>query len=1284
MINTFKYIACCLVGVLASLPLQAQNIIRPKIAGPGNLWVNSYNGVLFFGQTDFETQNSAMPMQLRFYYNSSASSKDYGFGLGFSMGYEMRYREDIIGGVDIESGDGRCDHFTKYGDEYKAPTGVFSTLVRPTFDTYLLTTKDGTKYFFDNAHHRKVTAIEDRNGNRTTFKYQDTLLVEVKDAVDHTITLSYTDGLMTQSSTTFSPGKYKYEYDGLRRLRKRIDPLGNVTLYDYSRQNKLDEITDANGNKTLIDYNDSGMVSRLKTDVSDKSIRYEDNKTVFIDYTEPNNVYSYYQWDDKGRAIEKVGLCCGIQSTLKYDDNNNIAQRIDANGNATNYTYDDQGNMLTLRDPLGYTEQYTYEPNFNQVASFCDKNGNSYTFSYDTKGNLTALDGPLGFNNRYSYNEHGWQTMITDANGNITRITYNSDGTKSSVTNADGGVVKYTYDTYGRMKSQTDPMGNTTSYTYDNLGRLTKEINALGYATTATYDKVGNVVRVLDAIGNISAYSYDALGHMTSVTDAAGNVTIFEYDGRGNALAEINALGIRQEITYNDRNKINSYTNGAGEKTWYDYDANGNLIMVIEPNGNVVSYEYDELGHLTEISDNIGIIAIAKYDKNGNRVLISDGLNRNVSYNYDELNRLISEVLPSGSKTTYRYDFNGNIVSKTDALGHVTSFSYDAMNRNTSYTDANGAKTQYVYDINSNMTHITDVNGNTTTYSYDALNRNTAITFANGRSIMYSYDELGHIINSKDRAGNIFEYAYDPIGNLLKKTYPDGSTDSYTYNALNQMLSAINNDAVVTFTYDQAGRILSETLNGKSTTYIYDIPAGKRTLIYPSGMRVEERRNARNLISNIIQNGEEVITMSYDLANQKNSQSYANGITTYFGYNENGWLTSIKDNGNILNYEMSYDAIGNIIERKDMINSERTEAYEYDPINQIISFKRGSTENNYFVYDLMGNRIRTIENGIVTNYVSNNVNAYTSISGGHNFTPMYDENGNLRNYDNHSFEYNYNNKLVSTNQTESSFKYDVFGRRVSKNDIKFYYSGNQMIEKSSESGCVTYLFGNKIDEAIQMKNDSGVYYYHTDLLGSIHSISNQRGFLVESVIYNAYGLPSFINKDNMPMTISSIDNNLLYAAREYDYESETYCYRARNLNVDIGRFMQNDSLIDIHKMNQYLFLNNNPIGNLDLNGHEVIAGTVSLTLAIVAIGGVASVGSLLHAFQINGGFSIPRVGPISRPYFNPHYNPCNDPKSDAYLTCYCICRRPHRSCEPGGFGSIFTERCDCNKYLHQF
>lgn len=1182
MIKTFKYIACCLVGVLALLPLQAQNLIRPKIAGPGNLWVNSYNGVLFFGQTDFETHNSAMSMQLCFYYNSSSNKNDYGFGLGFSMGYEMRYREDVIGGVDIEFGDGRTDHFTKYGDEYKAPAGVFSTLIRPTFDTYLLTTKDGMKYFFDSAHHRKVTAIEDRNGNKTTFKYQDTLLIEVKDAVGHTITLNYSDGLLIQASANFSPGKFKYEYDGLRRLRKRIDPMGNVTLYDYSRQNKLDEITDANGNKTLIAYNDAGMVSRLKTDVSDKSIRYDGDKTVFIDYTEPNNVYSYYRWDDKGRAIEKVGLCCGIQSTLKYDDNNNIAQLIDANGNATNYTYDEQGNMITLRDPLGYSEQYSYEPIFNQVSSYRDKNGNSYTFSYDTKGNLTNISGPLGFNNRYTYDEHGWQTMFIDANGGVTRISYNDDGTTSSIINPDGGKINYSYDTFGRISSKTDPMGNTTLYTYDNLGRVTKEINALGYATSLTYDKVGNIIRVMDAAGNITAYSFDALGQVTSMTDAMGGVYSYKYDGRGNAIIVDDPMGIRQILTYNDRNKVNSYTNGEGEKAYFDYDLKGNLIAEMLPNGNMISYEYDELDRLIEINDNLGLIATYTYDGNGNQLSVTDGLDRTMTYTYDELNRCTTEILPTGSSKKYNYDSNSNLLSIIDANGNVTACTYSSLNLPLSYNNALSARTHFEYDANGNLTKVTDAKGNSTTYAYDALNQNTVITFANGQSLQFTYDELGRIIASKDRAGHEFKYNYNAFGNLLTKFYPDGTTDKYIYDGIKRMLSAINKDATVNFTYDRAGRLKSEALNGKVTAYSYDVASGKRTLTYPSGMKIIEQHNARDLIVSIFQDGSEVVTMDYNSAGQKIQMTYSNGITTNYSYNKDGFLKSIDADYNIMSLEMDYDAIGNIIEIKDKLDASRTERYGYDVVSQLTSFKRGAKVEKTYQFDLLGNRIKVLENGVITNYTSNNVNVYTNITGGLNFTPQYDDNGNLLNDDEHTFAYDYNNKLICIDGIEGVFKYDALGRRIAKNNTSFFYVGDQMVEEVTDGATTSYLYGNYIDEAILMKKSS-LIFFHTNQIGSVLACSNMEGGIIERVEYDVFGLPTF-DVGGETRQQSSINNSILFAGREYDQESGSAYLRARNLMFSIGRFTQKDPFLYIDGLNDLNYVSNSPVVRYDPYG----------------------------------------------------------------------------------------------------
>jgi len=1172
----------------------AQNIIRPKIAGPNGLWVNSYNGVLFFGQTDIETQNTQAPMQLRFYYNSSATSADYGYGLGFSLGYEMRYRINEIDGVVIETGDGRTDTYAKYGNDYEAPAGVFSKVEEYEYNKFVLTEKTGEKYYFDDAKYGKLTALADRNGSKTTLTYQDSLLTKIEDNFGHVINLSYRDGLLTTATASFLNGSITYEYDGLRRLKKRTDAMGNSTLYGYDKQNRINEITDANGHKTLIAYNAGGMVSRMKTDASDKSIRYEGDRTVFIDYTAPQNQYSYYRWDDRGRVIEKVGLCCGIQSKLEYDDDDNVVKRTDANGNVTSYTYDDRGNMLSLTDVMGNAERYTYDDTFNQVTSFSDKNGNSYSFTYDNKGNLTALNGPLGFSNTFTYNDKGWPVTTKDANGNVTATTYNTDGTTQTVMDAVGYTTTYAYDQCGNITSLTDGRNNTTTYAYDKNNQITSQTDALGNTTTVSYDKVGNIVRVKNAKNQIRAYTYDALGNVLTQTDPQGGTYTYTYDGKGNVLSVTDPIGNTQTFTWNEKNKLLTQTNGAGETTTYDYDAKGNLTSVFQPNGNVLQYFYDRLDRVEQLSDNMGLIAKYTYDGNGNQLTVTDGLDRTMTYTYDALNRRTSEALPSGATTSYEYDGNSNLLTVTDAKGSVTTYTYSSLNQQLTHTDALNAKTQFEYDANGNLTKAIDANNNATTYAYDALNQNTAITFANGLSLQYTYDELGRVIASKDRAGREFKYAYNPLGNLLTKTYPDGTTDKYTYDGISRMLSAVNKDATVNFTYDRAGRLLSEMLNGKVTAYSYDVAAGKRTLTYPFGMKVVEQLNARDLITSILQNGEEVVTMDYNAAGQKTTQGYANGITTTYGYNENGWLSSIVADHDIMNLQMTYDPIGNMTERKDMLDNARTESYGYDVISQLTSFKRGTTVDKSYQFDLLGNRVKVLENGIATNYTSNNVNAYTNITGGLNFTPQYDDNGNMLNDDKHTYAYDYNNKLVSVDQTLGTYKYDALGRRIAKlreahegqpeQLTLFYYVGDQMVEEVTDGVTTSYLYGNNIDEALQMRKGDDIYYYHTNQLGSIIAITNSNYKLEESVLYDIYGESVFYNSDNNIVQVSSIDNNILFCGREFDKESQLYYLRARNFSSQIGRFCQNDSLIYNSECNLYTYVDNSPIIYVDLIG----------------------------------------------------------------------------------------------------
>ena len=84
-----------LVGSICAA--SAQTIIRPKISCPNGVYVNSYNGVLFYQRTDLQIPNRGLNLEAIFYYNSSANRTNYGYGNGWSIGMEMRYIPDSAG-----------------------------------------------------------------------------------------------------------------------------------------------------------------------------------------------------------------------------------------------------------------------------------------------------------------------------------------------------------------------------------------------------------------------------------------------------------------------------------------------------------------------------------------------------------------------------------------------------------------------------------------------------------------------------------------------------------------------------------------------------------------------------------------------------------------------------------------------------------------------------------------------------------------------------------------------------------------------------------------------------------------------------------------------------------------------------------------------------------------------------------------------------------------------------------------------------------------------------------
>jgi len=314
-------------------------------------------------------------------------------------------------------------------------------------------------------------------------------------------------------------------------------------------------------------------------------------------------------------------------------------------------------------------------------------------------------------------------------------------------------------------------------------------------------------------------------------------------------------------------------------------------------------------------------------------------------------------------------------------------------------------------------------------------------------------------------------------------------------------------------------------------------------------------------------------------------------------------LVQITDNPNIAQVQMTYDAVGNMLSKKDMLRSTKSEAYIYDALNRLASFKQGEMTTGVEIsnplkqvqynLDALGNRTAVTTNGMTTNYTTNNMNAYTAITGGQNMTPQYDDNGNMTSDGTHTYQYNYNNCLISVdNGATATYKYDALNRRIQKTVVStgsttnYYYCGDQAIEERNAADAVqaTYVFGISVDDVLQMQRGGNTYYYHKNHLGSVVALTNGSGNLVERYEYDPYGQPFFFDANEYSLSQSVVDNSVLFTGRDYETETSLYYYRVRTMYPNLGCFMQHDPLMYLDGMNLYKSLKNNPIVYIDPMG----------------------------------------------------------------------------------------------------
>ena len=901
------------------------------------------------------------------------------------------------------------------------------------------------------------------------------------------------------------------EYDGKWRISAKIDPSGRREEFTHDAKGQVQNRQRLGRIEERNERDANGRLS-LRVDRSGRETRHDrDANGRLSRLQQASGETSEFRYDGWGRIVSYQSNRGG-QQKFTYSGRGLKDSWTDALGNVTRYGYDAQDRLVSVTDPVGrLTRSERNERGL--VTKITGPNGATMQFVYDTYGRKTAETDPRGRTTKLTYDELsrvirqedyagrvttfdyteipqgcGSCTLtprpsrIVAPDGTVTAMLYDTEGQLLSRTVAQGTAAQattlFSYDNDGNMTSMTDPLGRVTRYTYDDEHHRLTQTDALGRVTKWTYDDDGSVIKTVAPDSGVSEATYDNAKRLTSTTDAAGNTTRYDYDANG---------------------RLITTTNAAREITRFAYDAAGRKIATTYADGKKATVDYDTANRPAKTTSPDGLVTTTTYDA-GNRPLTVTRTApgkpaEKATFTYDALGHRLSATDPLGRKTAWTYDARGNVLTVTRPDGIVgTRNTYDAQDNLLTATDAAGATTTYTYDAARNQTSLTDARGSRYAFTYDALRRKTAMLYPDGSVEKWAYDLIGNSVAFTNRAGQTKTTTYTAANQPLSETWSAASTPlapalmptlpqatTYTYQPDGRLKQVDNGNAKLTYTYDELGRLASETsdlstivpgLDAHAVGYRYDALGRRSDLVYPDKTKVSYDYDARSRLTTIDTRGggrTPLAAYTYDAQGRIDKLTRDNGVVSTYTYDMAGQLTDITHaNGGTVLARSAYtlDVLGRRTAqtREDGI----TETYGYDTTSQLTSADYGAASpltktaspvtRETFAYDALGNRTqvgRVVPNAPSESatYTANNLNQYTKITSSGSSTSTaqtstlyYDANGNLTSDGKQSYRYDAQNRLLAVEpvmavigDVRAEFAYDARNRAITRS----YYTLNE-------------------------------------------------------------------------------------------------------------------------------------------------------------------------------------------------------------------------------------------------
>ena len=905
-------------------------------------------------------------------------------------------------------------------------------------------------------------------------------------------------------------------------------------------------------------------------------------------------------------------------------------------GTYVEYTYDAIGNLKTTT-PNG-NEAYTITMEYDKLGnkkSMKDPDMGYWTYTYDALGQLKSQTDAKKQVTTIEYDQLGRKTSETNADGTSTWVydTAIYGKGKLATESTDGISKSYSYDSKGRVKDVNTTIYNknfTQSYAYNADGKLETTTQPNGFKLINSYNAQGYLESIKSPAGQIKDSS------IPNNNNPSTYVELMDKSASWKAFGEIyaNKTSIR---TYNGEKYTYVPTKTAGSGAYKSvatevgetYTVSAELV-----GADVNRNESFSANTYLAVSSTVPVKGIPVVDNAGVLAFVVKSGSAKAKETFTFVAKSTTSYISVRSDRNWKYA-NARAISVKE-YGSDESTNSQTETTTNDNEDCDTSTSIELIDESASWIAVGDIwkdRTSTRTYNsekYTYIPVKTAgsgayksVATEVGETYTVSAELVGADVNrNEDFSGNSYVTVSsktpkrDESGVIKKSSKVTGSTKitkTFTFVATTtKSYIAVRSDKGWKYANVRALSVKKVSCSGGVVA---------NTKVKDGYVKTSNHKTSRAVspaYKTVLSDSEYIYhykVLEQTSLGQVTKYLSGNGLITEDEYTSAGTMTASKTGylGDDGVRDLSYEYYDNYsLSKRTDSKLGIVQEYGYDALDRIEyatvnSNKYGFASHNYD-YDVYGNL--KIKSEVYTNKSLDEYKELKYENGNHQVSSLedgkifeYDPNGNMIKNGDSTIEYNAINKptKIKTKDTTLTFTYDMNGNRYLKSklftDTYYIGKGYEYTEDGNKNKTHKYLIyaNGKVvtvhDETSQIDYQTGkertthnTQYLHYDSLGSVDTITNQQGSVVERMAYKPFGEQIDLTKLGKSIT------NRGYTGHEHIKGTDFIHMNARLYDPTIGRFLSADTVIqapyDSQSYNRYSYVRNNPLKYTDPTGHS--------------------------------------------------------------------------------------------------